>query len=396
MDLFLLAFDQGRAASGKLLAMSVSSLHVASKAGRDVVIPFALDPAVFAQNARDVLRLSGWAIHPQYPIKEVLLGRGEQVLARTRPNVERPGAQKTHQGLPGSERPGFTLRYAAPPAGDYWIAITNPGGELQKVFTLELYSSERQQLLFLHIAKCGGTSVNHFLGKHFDPAVALEHMESSESWVQDPASFERYEYLSGHVGLSSLDRLMNLSRFELVTVVREPFAQLRSHFAWIRRLADPGEEARYRAHPPFVQQFADKLARCDFKDPAAIRNLIDSLLHEERGLVDNYQTRCLSPLPVQGERLDEREYQAACMALPRFKQIGQANDLEAFFRNVARDMGWPPPEPMERRNVSSRFYGLEEPGDAVLEALEPLIFWDRKLYTRVEHRNARADNPVTG
>ncbi len=367
--------------------MSKEVLTVTVKRSADRAFPFDVDPEVSLQDARSDLQLSGWAIHPDFEISEIVLGQGEEILQRAQPFKHRPLAFQQHSALPGAARCGYELSHPNPVEGAYWLAAAgSPDGGMLRMADLQLTRKKRPQVFYMHIAKAGGSTVNKMFSRRFAKEFSKEHIESSTEWRDDPALLEGYEFLSGHLGLEILDQRINLARFHLVTVVREPLAQLISHFAWIRRLAEPGEESRLANHPPYVQAFAKKLAGYDLGDPASIAPLINSLNNAERRLVDNYQVRHFATVP--GAWVGRAELDSAKRAVSRFRHIGVASNLDEFFQNVAEDMQWPEMPPAERVNVTTNFFHMDPANPDLAEALLPLIRFDRMLYEYIlENRN---------
>ncbi len=236
----------------------------------------------------------------------------------------------------------------------------------------------------MHIAKAGGSTVNAYLQAGFPAGQSRVHIESSAEWRDDPPALLRFDFLSGHLGLKSLDDRIDLSSYRLVTVVRDPLPQLVSHLAWIRRLAEPGEEARLHQHPEHVQAFAAKLAACDFRDATAVKRLVEGFGPTERGLVDNCHIRYFAPPPPAW--IGEDQVAQALAAVPRFHRIGLVELMDDFLSGLARDLGWPRPQRVPRENVTRDFFGLEAMSEGVREALLPLYRHDQVLY---EHLRAR-------
>lgn len=366
--------------------MSKDELTVAVQRCPELDIPFGIDPQVTFQDASSALQVTGWVVHPEFEVREVVLGQGEEILQRTAPSIHRPLASRLNAHLPGASLCGYQLDLPEPAEGAYWLAVLAPDGTALRMANLQLALKTRPRIFYMHIAKAGGSAVNHMFSRQFPGALIQEHIESTAVWRDDPSSLENYVYLSGHLGLASLDKHINLAGFHLVTVVREPLAQLISHFSWIRRLAEPGQEQRFAAHPPFVQAFAKKLANHDLGSPDAVNALVESLLHPEHCLVDNYQVRHFAA--ARGQRVSEYDLKVAVRALSRFRHIGVASDLDGFFKAVAEDMQWPPMPPTERVNVTPDFFGMDASNPEIAEALEPLIRFDTQLYDHiVENRN---------
>ena len=347
---------------------------------------FALDQGVFRQDAAAELRLTGWAVDPRVRAVAMHFKMGKKVLASAALVIHRPRVSKVHADCPGADSAGFEICIPSPGEGSYWLEVENDAGQKERVADIRLYQADQPGLLFMHIAKAAGSTANRYFSEHFQKGRALVHIESEPIWQNHSAQLNDYDFLSGHVGLHALKRWLDLDQFRLVTVVREPFAQLISHIAWVRRLADPGEEQRLLRHPEYVQSFSQKLAECDLEDPGAITAIIDSLSRQERQLVDNCQVRYFTR--VREDWVGKQNLESAIVASSRFDRIGLAENLTGFLAGVANDMGWPPPELPGRENVTRNFYGLERAGAQVRRALKPLVRYDIQLYDYIRRKRA--------
>jgi hypothetical protein len=139
------------------------------------------------------------------------------------------------------------------------------------------------RVVFLHIPKCGGTSINHHFKSNFGGArsgmsVQLDSMTGSAG---DAASLDRAKkafYVAGHFGWSAMDAFSaDATRF---TVVRDPFERLRSLFQFVRG-------SRRLRHPTFAK-VGYAAARMDFAEFCLSED------PEVRALVDNAMARTLA------------------------------------------------------------------------------------------------------
>lgn len=242
------------------------------------------------------------------------------------------------------------------------------------------------KLLFMHIPKAAGSTVNTFFAKHYSENQYAIHIESNKKWESSPDKLKKLNFLSGHIRFYVFNKTLDLDNYYKVTVIREPYAQLRSHLAWIKRLAMPGEEQRLRQHSKYIQLFARKLATTDFAEPEDLQALVGSLqalvgpLAElEAQLIDNYQVRYFTWIRP-GRTVDDTDAKKAIAASATFDRIGIAESIDGFMKEVASDLSWPLPNDFVRENITQDFYDLDISNSESRAALRPLVKHDLALY----------------
>ncbi len=283
---------------------------------------------------------------------------------------------------PDAPQAGYRLEVASSPGERYQIEIELESGKRWKLAELRLHQHEQPKLLFMHIPKAAGSSVNRFLAGHYSRSKHVVHIESDPDWQQNPDRIRQLDFISGHVPLPQLARKLNLDDYRKLTVLREPYAQLASHLAWIRRLADPGEEQRLERHPGYIQALSRKLSAIEFSDPASLRSLISGLNESETRLLDNCQVRYFTAV-AQDEHVSPLNLEQAVQDSAIFDLIGNADAVGDFLEAIARDMGWAPPRQAIVENISKGYYGLDFSREETREALFALVRYDLDLYQRV-------------
>lgn len=239
-----------------------------------------------------------------------------------------------------------------------------------------------RKILFMHIAKAAGSTVNAFFTNHFSETQYAIHLESNEKWQTNPGELKSLSFLSGHISLPVLGKKLNLDDYYKVTVIREPYAQLCSHLAWIKRLAMPGEEKRFKQHPGYIQLLARKLAETEFTEPEKLKPLFCSLDEREVKLIENCQTRYFTFVPP-GRSVNETDTHKAIKASATFDRIGVTETISSFMKGVASDMSWPEPKDHTHQNITQDFYGLDVSDIKIREVLWPLVQHDIELYKHV-------------
>jgi hypothetical protein len=262
-------------------------------------IRFMLDNSVLLREVSDSLEITGWAIHRKYEIGEVLLTSKTEVLTTAKLDIFRPLVSQHFTQFHNSELAGFKLVIPTLPAGKFFLEIALKSGKTVTVAEFELIKYDQPKLLFMHIAKAAGSTVNSFFASHYPNDQYAVHIESNEKWHSSPNDLKKLRFMSGHIHLYALKKKLDLEDYYKVTVIREPYAQLFSHLSWIRRLSDSGEEQRFKQHDSYIQKFSSKLAKVDFTNPKLLKNVMGSLEDLEMRLVDNCQVRYFTWVPPE-------------------------------------------------------------------------------------------------
>ena len=353
-------------------------------------LQFHIDAPTDVQEISKNLLIQGWVVHPTQKIERVfLLSEKDEVIDSTVPSTHRPKVHQVYAGFCNSISAGFVLNVSNPFAGVWSLVAETDSKDQYSLAQISLQENFKPKLFFMHIAKTAGSSVNKYLASHYAEDRHALHVESKQEWRTDQDWARNLGFVSGHYSLPHFKRNLQLSRYYKITVLREPYAHLVSHLAWIRKLADEDETRRLAEHPEFVQHFARKLAKTDLSDPVAIGKLISSLEDKEKRLVDNCQVRYFTQVEV-GADVGEMDAQNAIEASAEFDLIGTTDRIDEFLRHVAAHMGWKAPVTEVRENVSRNYYGLDVEDKNICAALEPLVHFDLKLYRVVKESQAEA------
>ncbi|RKZ05786.1 hypothetical protein DRQ25_15365, partial [Candidatus Fermentibacteria bacterium] len=63
-----------------------------------------------------------------------------------------------------------------------------------------------RKLLFMHIAKAAGSTVNAYFAKHYSEDQYAIHIESNKKWQSNPDELNALRFLSGHISLPMLSQ----------------------------------------------------------------------------------------------------------------------------------------------------------------------------------------------
>lgn len=137
----------------------------------------------------------------------------------------------------------------------------------------------QKKVLYIHVAKAGGSSFNRVLHAHFKGEA---HCEQYIDTVPDANGVRRrrlcnlevlndLEYISGHLPYPLLcDSEISLDDYLVVTILRHPFAQTLSHLNWVIKISEDEQADLFRHVAPNVQLMSKKLRGIEEWTPATL------------------------------------------------------------------------------------------------------------------------------
>ncbi len=216
-------------------------------------------------------------------------------------------------------------------------------------------TSENPLIVFVHIPKTAGSTVNAVLKRHFDHG--FEHCEGIiERRAQLKRVAEKVDWISGHVPFHLMrGRLQQVTDRPLrfFSIMREPVSHVCSHYNWLLEIHRKGGRF-YDNHPPYIQSISKRLRDSDNSDPSAV---IQNLL-ADRGLFLNIQSSM-----ILGKNFDWNSGRLLTH-LRKYEFIGTPKDL---------------PE------LLSRMCGAAQPTPDVHNAA--LYHFDRDIFSHAQLRN---------
>ena len=182
----------------------------------------------------------------------------------------------------------------------------------------------QRPVAFLHIPKCGGTTVHRHFKSNFGGGRSgrLAFLDSMQADVRNPvamANARSAQYVSGHCGWNALDALaINTFRF---TFVRDPFERLQSLYLCARSRTETD-------HRVFAKLFA-AAKQNDFPSFC----LTDDL--ELRSLIDNAQTRAIAHDYYPYRPAEADVLRSALTHVEMLDFVADARDLDAVLPRLA-------------------------------------------------------------
>jgi len=260
------------------------------------------------------------------------------------------------------------------PNNEYSIAIFKGEEELVKVISFV----NIVPLLYVHIAKTAGSTVNKVLTEWFGQDSSLVHAESKIHW-KDRVKNKNVKFLSGHIPYQVFNKASELNSYKKAITFREPYSHVVSHLSWIRALSLQENKARYKAHPKYIQILSDKLASYDLSCPMRLTEVINSFIPIEYRLLDNTQTRYIR-CDIDKVSVDDIDFISAVDSLKCFDFVGLDNDISGFLAQIADEYAFENIEEERRENVLNDKFGMDINRPEIKEALFPLVQYDLKLY----------------
>lgn len=195
----------------------------------------------------------------------------------------------------------------------------------------------RKKILYLHVAKAGGSSFNRFLRNNFNGESHCEQYIETRRAANGTVrrqlgnlnALRRLDFISGHLPYPLLlNSNLDLEDYVLVTIVRHPFAQTLSHLNWVIKISEDEESTLFNNVKPSVQRLSRTLRAVEDWSPD---NLIHCLEKYPAWFQNNQSRYFLPPDGFSGEAIRE--------VFERFALVGITERLDAFmcrFREMTR------------------------------------------------------------
>jgi hypothetical protein len=249
-----------------------------------------------------------------------------------------------------------------------------------------------RKILYVHVAKAGGTSFNTFLHSHFNGESHCEqYVEAtrgsdgvSRRQLGHLDSLRQLDFISGHLPYPLLaESDLNLGDYMLVTLLRHPFAQTLSHLNWVIKISEDEQSQLFRNAEPRAKKLSQVLREVEDWSP-------DSVIHwleQYPNWFQNNQSRYLvTPDQLSNQKIRD--------ILDSFQLVGITERIDAFvsrfvelkrpMKRIKREKG----VPFENRNSTYRVPSAILQDKKLREFLTEYNRIDLDTYTYVEQNLA--------
>lgn len=324
--------------------------------------------------------LRGWALGKENEIKSIQISLNGILIDSLNFEQHRPILAKMYKGWKNYSLAGFHKKICFSQIGDYILSFQFENGDSKDFTIISVSESNMKKIVFIHVPKAAGSSVNHLFENTYGENVCLTHLESNQEWSKQEVKnklLSEYTYFSGHLPFEIFFNQLNFNDYYSFTFLRNPNTHVISHLSWIRRLADPSEKNRFDAHPLYIQKLAMKMLEIDFTLENDIKTFVNELEESEFNLLDNVQTRYLRKNSGIVTDLDLKD---AIDTLYKFNNIGIMEYSNESFNRICKDLSLKPIEDVPHENKLKERYGLSANNETLMSILHPLIKYDLELY----------------
>ncbi len=259
-------------------------------------------------------------------------------------------------------------------------AAAEPLKEISTTQIPDVLRGELPKVFFMHIPKTAGTSFNTLANTIYPQDEAVVHLESIDPKTYPALQTEKH-YLAGHLPLRKIKAHFDLSRFDLYTIVREPYAHLHSHLKWVRRIGQNPNADFFASHSAETQQLSLLLNKLDFSKHQNVQALLDGICGDLITLFDNHQTRYF--LDYKRKKVTTPDRQIAQAELQRFKSIGLTEQYQQFVARFCHTYGVSFAGQAEKLNQSESPPLFDYRDSLTQSILYPLVEHDLVLYQRL-------------
>lgn len=245
---------------------------------------------------------------------------------------------------------------------------------------------KKNKIFFLHIPKAAGTSLNEMLAKNFQKDEVFFHIEGDRNNKYSNIDTSKLKMFSGHVRLYEVVQNLCLANFLRITIVRDPFEQLISHFNWVKYISENPMGPFFLSHPKIIRDISLSLRKVDFSSLKSVEEFIKNMPDIGHRLFNNCQTRYLLN-EIDSSKLDLNHGKKAIKSLSFFDVIGTLDEFDLFTKKISEKMEWSSPVEIIKTNALNNKYGLDTKSKELKEVLDSLLHVDQFVYDHIKELN---------
>lgn len=240
-------------------------------------------------------------------------------------------------------------------------------------------------ICFMHIPKTAGSSFNAFARECFSADQFYTHLERLDDGDRKDV-LKQARYLAGHLPLLELARIVDLNRYKLYAILREPYSHLHSHLNYLKGVRQGSSLESYYGyrHNQTIKTLSDTLNHIDFEALEEIKSFVAGISSYQLDFFDNIQTRYF--LDYRPERVTQKDLDRACDNISRFSLVGLTEGYDQFLEVVCRTIGIPTRSQDLQSNKSDYYHLFDHSDGDIKTAFLPLVHYDLKLYELVSKK----------
>lgn len=206
----------------------------------------------------------------------------------------------------------------------------------------------RRQIVFVHVAKCGGTAITSYMGRMLRDGPVIRTEGEVDQLSKDEV--HAAVLVHGHMTRAHLAKVRPDAL--VLSMLRDPVDRVISNYFFIRGQDQTGRNAP--EFPVFV----------DACKSLSLAEIVNEQHPQVRHWMSDYVSRQLGPIE----------------ALARFAHIGVYEDFGGSLNIFQMLLGWPLLDTLPKDNVTEERLRLYEVDPAIIEAIEAANPADMALY----------------